>query len=542
MPQFDSRHRPGPNRPPAAPAPAAAEPALPAAPAPLPLAGLAVPAPSDGTPLAGSASTDADGRAALSALRRRAGSPAGDTADPAGLPIRRDVGFELETQDMLTKRGKAGALPRGGFPDAPTAQAAFNAPTAERLTKAEALMTGPVVGGKPDIELQADDGRLGSDLEVVLQHVPEDNAGRTRLDTALTDLDTLVARYQTLSATSAEIVPTEALDGTGHFANQMDDGMLLGPMHRAKTSPQVTMGLRAKNIPDIVMDLHGAPGESGAETTARDPGRRRMRRDDANNPTKPRDLQANDEAQTLINGHAMAQAAIAAYQVKEPTAPVGRDLEGFLTIVFTYSEGAQHKSSFLKNHTPLMAKTDLATIWETMAPNIQAHYGATNKLGKTNFEKLMETQPGYSKRMDRPLFDVPKGAAFAESVGTKKNKDQWWAKLTLRDWVRAVTIERQRTKGDAFREFFAGEQKRGVDQLRTSTFPGRPVDQEVEGYAAIGPNMDTDAATGQDLPVFELRSASKLMTFAEAHQWVLDMFDYVVSLNGNPNGGHQRIT
>ena len=85
-----------------------------------------------------------------------------------------------------------------------------------------------------------------------------------------------------------------------------------------------------------------------------------------------------------------------------------------------------------------------------------------------------------------------------------------------------------------------GDKDRRKDQLTTKSFPGRPSGQQVEGYGALGGRTDT-AANGDTLPVFELRTPSKAMTYAQAHQWALDMFDYIVSLNANPAGGHTRI-
>jgi len=68
-----------------------------------------------------------------------------------------------------------------------------------------------------------------------------------------------------------------------------------------------------------------------------------------------------------------------------------------------------------------------------------------------------------------------------------------------------------------------------------------PADQEVEGYGALGVNMDTHPGTNDALPVFEVRSASRPITYQAARQWSLDLFDYIRSLNSNPGGGHNRI-
>jgi len=79
------------------------------------------------------------------------------------------------------------------------------------------------------------------------------------------------------------------------------------------------------------------------------------------------------------------------------------------------------------------------------------------------------------------------------------------------------------------------------DKFTNAAFPRKPANQEVEGYGALGAHMDTHIGTGEVLPVFELRSANKRITYNQAHQWALDFFDYVESLNNNPGGGYNLM-
>jgi hypothetical protein len=455
--------------------------------------------------------------------------------------VQRDIGFEFETKNVNTKRTNLGvALPAIAFADANAGAAAWNDPAATRVNKGDALLKGPVVAaGKPDIEVQADDSTAGSDLEVVITHVPENAAGRTRLNTAMTNLNTLIAAHDGMVNVGGGIVPANAINGTANFGNPMVDGMFGGRWSAATTSPQVTMGMRVGNVVDIVKDLHAAPGESAAEKTARDPGRRKMRRDKVGAPTEPRDLTPLDEAQTLVDGLALAQAAVAAQQHNDHNAPGGKEVEGILTLMFAYAISGANKTSFLKNHTPLMAKTDLATMWDTLPNNVKTYYGQQNKSGKTNLEKAIETRPGYANRIGDPLIQVRGGLAEDDqALGAR----QWYNRLTMRDWVRSICVTQTRSNWQAFREFWVGTQSRGVDKLQEGFFPGMPANQEVEGYSALGNRMDTDVTTpATNLPVFELRSASRPITYAQSRQWALDVFDYITSLNANPGGGYQHI-
>jgi Domain of unknown function (DUF4157) len=455
--------------------------------------------------------------------------------------VRRDIGFEFESKNFQTKRRNDGgaSLPAAAFANAPAASAAYHDPQATRINK------GAVILDRNDIEVQADDAGNDSDLEAVTTHFPETNAGRARLDSAVTRLGLLILGGETRKV--GHTVTSKALDGVAGFTNRMPDGMIYGDWIHATTSPQVTIGIRLGNVGDIVKDLHGNPREKASRTGTRAPGRLHMRAADPTDATRPTPLTPGNEAQTLVDAHQLAVRTLRAFRQGDPNAPGGVELEGFLTIIFAYIEAAARKTAFLKSHTPLMAKTDLATAWRTLPNNVTTFYGATNKSGVTRFERLIASAPGYAARMSRPVFDVDaKTKGIAENNRLKKSgaakSKQWYHKLTLRSWVRAIAVHQNQTAGDAVREFFTGTQLRGVDQLTTANFPDMPGGQIVEGYGALGPNMDTDATTGARLPVFELRSASRKITFAEARQWSLDVFDYIRSLNENPGGGHQKMT
>ncbi len=450
--------------------------------------------------------------------------------------VQADIGFEFETQGVETKRSHTNNLPAGGFPNAIAGQAAWNSAKSTRVKKGAALLS------QPDIEVQADDrGADKSDLEVVTTHFPLNAGGRNRLANAMTDLDALITAHQALAATAGSIVPAKALDNTANFTTTLKDGMMSGPWQTATTAPQVTFGTRVQNVADIVRDLHGDPTETLPQKTARDPGRLHMRRANAAVATEPRALSPIDEAQTLITGHTLARGAVAAYQMVDNTAPGGPELEGFLTIIFAYTESIQRKMAFLKNHTPLMAKTNLATVFTTLPANVQQYYSQKDPTGKSNLERLVETSAGYAAKMNQPLFQGVYGLHEDDKVG--QFVPQWYHKLTLSEWLRGLVL-RDRKKGEAFIQFFhdtygGSTKRRGTDKLTTKNFPGRPKDQEVEGYGALGNRMDKDVANpATPLPVFELRSASKPITYAAARQWALEFFDYIESLNANPGGGH----
>jgi hypothetical protein len=163
------------------------------------------------------------------------------------------------------------------------------------------------------------------------------------------------------------------------------------------------------------------------------------------------------------------------------------------------------------------------------------------------FEGLIASAPGYGAKMDNALFDlaqVQKDTMIDDNVG-QADQPQWYESLTLRSWVRGISVRPQPTAGQAFLQFFGGDAPIGVDQLTNKSFPNRPANKEVEGYGALGSRMDkTPKQRGVPqtaLPVMELRGINSVVPLANVGQWSLDVFDYICSLNANPNGGHTLI-
>jgi hypothetical protein len=436
--------------------------------------------------------------------------------------VRRDIGFEFETKHLYTKRlnNDGSTLPNGPFPDDDSAKTAFWGPAAQRIDKGATILS------RDDVEIQADDAGSDSDMEAVVTHLPETDDGRRRLDEAMRDLADLIQEGDRRKRLG--IVAAKALDGVSNFRTTMPDAMLSGAWAAARTAPQVTFGVRVKNVVDVVEDLHGREHETGREATARARGRLHLRDADPNDPTKPKQLGQGTEAATLVAAHGLARRAIRDFTAANRDAPRGdfenRYLEGFLTIIYAYLEASAHKSSFLKSHTPLMAKTDLATIWGNLTPVLTSYYGRTHR-GVTNLERLIATADGYAARLKRPVFDVdPTSRFFDESTRDKKGRfkaTQWYHKLTAQKWIRTIVA--------------------GRDLLTDAEFPDKPEGQQLEGYGALGHRRDTHPGTGDSLPVFELRSATKLVTYAAARQWALDVFDYIRSLNEHHGGGHQLM-
>ena len=79
---------------------------------------------------------------------------------------------------------------------------------------------------------------------------------------------------------------------------------------------------------------------------ARDPGRLHMREANKSNTAEPSQLNVHSEANTLVEGHRLAQSTLEQYQQNSPMRPGDDALIGLLTIIFTYCESMKFKRAF----------------------------------------------------------------------------------------------------------------------------------------------------------------------------------------------------
>ena len=75
---------------------------------------------------------------------------------------------------------------------------------------------------------------------------------------------------------------------------------------------------------------------------------------------------------------------------------------------------------------------------------------------------LVASADGYSEKMSHPVFDIDTSRRTISannrfrSDGTASSR-QWYHKLTLRSWVRAIALRRAATASEAAREFLSDE-------------------------------------------------------------------------------------
>jgi len=424
--------------------------------------------------------------------------------------IQRDIGFEYEDNRVRTYE----VLDRAdlGFATNKEAQDLVFKPSEagkrRRLPKGAALLKHP---GKL-FEVQADDQGDNSDIEVVTPHFPATDKGRARLRTALLAIDDF--NEDVKASPLSEAATTESVKGNLKLANKKSFlyGFLGDLSGGLKTSPQVTFGAGLEDVTKVVKHLHGKDAESAKAARRRGAGRRMVRGTDplTGNTPKP----ALGEGHYLVDGRRLAAEALDTYRIHNATAPAeatGAAVKGLLTLIYAYAEAGPDKSPFLKTKTPLMAKTNYATLWKTLPKPAQSHLKQASALGggRTRFEDLVALATGYDgNRLTRPLFETR--VRLVDEV-PDMNEAEWYKNLTMGDWVRAMT--------------------KGVDKLTTKKFPNLPKGKKVEGYGVLGSKMDKDPGTGDKLPVFELRSASAMMTFDKLESWSLKMFDYFRKLN-----------
>lgn len=464
-------------------------------------------------------------RQQLAGLMGRAVAPGG-TPDPGGV-LQADVGFEMETNRLDTRKTQGGGALPANLHHKPHGTT-DNAWQSQLENQSVRLAKGPADEflSHASFSVQGDDRGDRSDGEIVTTHFPETAPGRALLQTALADMAAMEGRLKGLGPN--QVATAADLAGSGLAATRAD--VFLGwPAAFPggwKGAPQITSALALRNVGTVTRDLLADPSEKGAQEQARRPGRAIMR--GLSHTGQSKSAGNFGAAAGLVEGMARADEAVANYQQAHPGAPSSVSLKGLLTLIYAVTETVRigGASPFLKAASALLPKTDFATLFTTLPAHVASHYSGQNLLGQVRFVELVASANHYgSARMGRPVFDVAVGS-MADEVGL--NEPEWFRELSLKDWVRSMTVGGD-SKFNRFVEFFHGA--RNQDKLTTVNFPDLPQGKQVEGYGVLGAHMDTQAQTGEQQPVMELRFGSQQMDLAQFQTEALKLFDYLVSVN-----------
>ncbi|MEQ4302935.1 DUF4157 domain-containing protein [Plantactinospora sp. B6F1] len=474
-------------------------------------------------------------------------APATEPAVPAQrIAVQRDVGFEFEaggnetstsvyntpittadlagvgdipTYDNPPSSSSSDALPtdaelgplgdvppparQGPPPRGRTTQFEPRHPPAEHdrmraLRKHERILTGQ------GFHVEADESLAGSDLEFVVGHVPETDAGREQLVQVMNNIlaiANLLVPEGIHRATDVAVGGTTAASFTGGYA-------VVGRVGQLGAKPQVTAGLRLDRL-DELMGYIANPVPSGqpAPTVA-----------SAANAQQRAfvDLNSMDDINRIMNKTVAHTAAAIASLRARPDVPNdfgSPELRGLLNLVVSYliEAGRGVSMPFAKSIAPMLARTDLAAIFQTLPPAektfLSAEYGQ-------EFVDLVFSGGRIGGGPDEPVI---KGG-----ISQANRPARAFDHVTRDLWLRELTDSTDILSPHGYQEIFPEPE---VGQARYT---------DLESMGAFGERMDR-VGPSADLraPILELRRMRDLAHVAEWPTVALAVFDLVRALNAN---------
>ncbi|MEJ3746416.1 DUF4157 domain-containing protein [Actinomycetes bacterium KLBMP 9797] len=441
--------------------------------------------------------------------------PATEQAMPAQrIAVQRDVGFEFEAGGLETSTSvydtpiTAADLgqrppPRGRMSQFEPRHGHATQDQMRALRKHERILTGQ------GFHVEADEVAAGSDLEFVVGHVPETDTGRARL----------LAVMNNIRAIAGLLIPegihraTDVAVGGTTAANFARGYAVVGRSGELAAKPQVTAGLRLDRLDELMRYVaNPAPAGQPAPTVA----------SAANGQERAFvDLNAMDAPNRIMNQTpAHTAAALANFQAR-PDVPQGfgsQQLRGLLDLVVSYllEAGRGFRMPFAKSIAPMLARTDLSAIFQTL-PAAEIQYLAAEN--GQNFVDLVFSGgliPG------GPNEPVIKGGI--DQAGRQQTA---FDHVTRELWLRQLTAFTDVLSPDGYAELFpepTGGQARHTD---------------LESMGALGDTMD-QPSPGLLAPILELR---RMRDLAHVNEWptvALAVFDLVRALNANEQLNYNR--
>jgi hypothetical protein len=428
------------------------------------------------------------------------------------------IGFEFETSmpvreasRQLTPQEEAGTTPIAA-PSHQQCDLQTGAPYVAPGEWARGMPKGTVLLRGADFKVTAEEsGTQNWDtLEIVFEHVPENNNGRNRLIVALNEVaalfDEIAKRPHSnaltlVSALNAGSVPTPT-----SFITRW--GSAVG-------EPQVTAGIRLDRL------AHAMERIGGTNADRNDPSIERF------------DLgyQVPREDDFVLVGTASGIAQVAmidylkGFAVRHPGAArpfseIYEELTGLLALITTYLVCGQRNEQYPKGIAPIMARNNLAMIFSKLHPAVLAHFTIPNRNEWTALCESLVRFAGVNGNLDTPLFP---------------NMNGDFDSVTRRQWLDQLP--------------------QGTDLLTRYSWPIAAEQQYIMSMGAL-----VDPATGQPggtagahlgesvgtpghqtmAPVFELRRMTKNIPYSQFMDVALGAFDWIVSVNNQQLQPYQR--
>ncbi|BDD12609.1 hypothetical protein FUAX_50410 (plasmid) [Fulvitalea axinellae] len=181
---------------------------------------------------------------------------------------------------------------------------------------------------------------------------------------------------------------------------------------------------------------------------------------------------------------------------------LSKHFEGFFSYVLFYLIQAYGgTSSYAKNFTSILARTDFARMFELLPLEEQEWLKENNA---SEFLDLIEwALPEHANNLDTPFFFR---GIFLNMPATHH---QMLKRLTRRTWLVDIT--------------------KGMDRLTERNFPNRLRAYEMESLGAMGDK--TDEIKGIQAPILEFRGGRKRLTPDEAEDYVSESFKMLLLLH-----------
>lgn len=425
--------------------------------------------------------------------------------------IQRNVGFEFEAGSWTVKRAKRALTPAQEEGGASLYRHDFE-PDSTAFNKESILHYGV------DWKLKTDTGRNDTHLEFVTDPpgFPENEEGKKRLGIALSTMKSFVDNL--IDQRSKATIRTAGRGENYYLAekvglNGMMENVLIKPSAGLIAEPQATGGIRLDQLVGLLENLNDLPKKTSSEKQQQEHamGRSLM-------------WGKEDKHRLLLAESPKAvRNAIAWYQqnnadkIRPPGTkipPPTPELIGVLSIVRSYLMLAAGPISYLKTIAPLMARTDLGTIFEGV-PERQFY-------------------------RDNSHVFVGIALRSAEMKPPQINEPLFTGKSDMIEGFHWDIVQLSLPKGDWLRSIVAG---RNMDLLTERNFRTPSVATYVSGLGGMGTQTDTvgvhrpngNSTEVRDAPIFEFR---RMASAIPHYLWPLlaaDVFDWISEINDRKN-------
>jgi hypothetical protein len=403
--------------------------------------------------------------------------------------IQRLVGFEFELEEVLTAKKDF----YGNF---------------EPLKKKDKLLE-----RRGLFSVEADVREDGtSDMEIVTEAFPENQAGIFRLHVAMTEISGLLDRLKQLNMVQRETAASSlAAFGTPKSNRWMYPRV--GNNHLPfSAKPQATAGIRLRHLDRLLRDM-----EYDQLARAAAPSAKKVIGgwDSFNDPT-------NAGIPAITKARAAAGTVLARLARPRGRRAWSNKLRGLVALLALYIDagrtGVRGYAKTIAN--PIMARTDFATIYRELPLDEQRYFAIEQNAGRQTWLFLVLDVAGLiaGKKVSASeavfsggLFNDP----FMYNLALRPMNNPL-RKLTRRDWLRGIAFDNK-------------------DRLSARHYPGTPAQtEELESLGSYGANVDLFGQSQSRAPIFEFRglgSAFGGVPYTDWYSFALSFLRYMRAVN-----------